>query len=281
MISSGWVRQMDRIASARNPLTWLLLVALACPLWSAQAASRDLPGPVRDALDTLKASFRGIVGLSGFMEPHMMQMEIEKSRPHIDTVLAYGASSESNADALGDWLCASLATYAERFRPGMQINEEYLKPRRYLMGTRPEDGLNAYAYLLLQVAEQKGSATFTRRALSTLHDVVLAQSYLTEKRTLYKHPDHSQELAREKTEYGGSLSVLGAEIAWCCEQFMVEMSGTPEPAMPEAGMVVIADYCQWREETMKRRMTPNCLDGVRQHRTMAYVRKLADALARE
>ncbi len=225
------------------------------------------------------ASFFGIGGLS--LSPHMMQIEIERNSAQMRTIVTYSNSSDRNADTLGDYLCASLAEYAERFKPGTEIDEQTLSARSYVQGTQPDYGLAIQAYLLLEVARQKKSAPFTRRALSTLYDVVLADSYFAEKLTLYKHPDHSDYIAREKREFGGSGTNLGAEIAWCCEQFMVRASQFNRPRIPEPGMVVIADYCRWRKDTLAIWGSPHYrdLDLSQRHRTMAYVKKLVAALA--
>ena len=270
---------MNSRASAKSPLTWLLLISLACLPWTDMLAADGLPVPVRNTLDQLMASFRGISGW-GALNPHMMQMEVERNRARIDTILTYSNSSDRSAETLGDYLCASLSAYAERLKPGTEIDAQTLSARSFVQGTQPGYGLAIQAYLLLEVARQKKSATFTRRALSTLYDVVLAQSYLMERWALYDHRGLSREAAREKREYGGSLSGLGAEIAWCCEQFMVEASRVDEPGIPEPGMVVIADYCRWRKDKLKiiGDMRLPCLPRHEQHRTMAYVKKLVAAL---
>ncbi len=239
-------------------------------------ASDGLPVPVRNTLGQLMTSFHGI---SGSMNAFGMQKDVEKHRAQIDTILTYSNSSDRNADTLGDYLCASLAEYAERFKPGTEIDAQTLSTRSYIWETSPEYGVTIQAYLLLELARQRRSPTLTRRALSTLYDVVLARSYLGEKSFLHRHPERAHEIARVKRENGGYRTTLGAEIAWCCEQFMVETSQVDEPGIPEPGMVVIADYCRWRKDTVTVMGTRlRWLLRTQQHRTMAYVKKLVAAL---
>ena len=226
------------------------------------------------------ASFFGIAGW-GSMSAFGMQKDVERNRAQIHTILTYSNSSDRNADTLGNYLCASLSAYAERFKPGTEIDAQTLSTRSYVQGTQPDYGLTIQAYLLLEVARQRKSAPFTRRALSTLYDVVLARSYLGEESFLHRHPERAHEIARVKRENGGFRTTLGAEIAWCCEQFMVEASRVDEPGIPEPGMVVIADYCRWHKDTVTiiGEVRIRWLLRTEQHRTMAYVNKLVAALA--
>jgi len=241
------------------------------------AVSGELPAEMRDALTQLMASFRGTMGFS--LDPAVMQAEVTRNRSLIDVILAYSTLSERNAETLSEQCCSSLSAYAERFKPGTEIDAETLRASAYNWGTAPDYGLSIQAYLVLETARQRRSAYLGRRALNTLSDVMSASSYFAEKWELAQVPEATEEIRREKREYGGCLSPLGAEIAWCCEQFMVEVSVADDPGMPEAGMAVIRDYCRWRQETMAKQVTPYCLYATHQYQTMAYAKRLADALA--
>ena len=120
-----------------------------------------------------------------------------------------------------------------------------------------------------------------RRALSTLYDVMLSESYLTGKITLYKHPEHSDEVAREMREFGGHSSNLSREIAWYCERFMVDEYLADEPHIPDPGLAVVTEYWRWRKETMDRSGQASWLAWSLPYRTMEYVKKLVAALPAE
>ena len=214
----------------------------------------------------------------------MLQEEVDRNRSTIDTILTYSKSSDENATTLADHLCASLGAYAERYKPGTESDEQTLRliVRPGVHDTRPDYGLNVEAYLLLEVvAQQERAPSFTRRALSTLYDVVLAQSYLAEKITLYKHPGDANEVAREKKEFGGYGMNIGAEIAWCCERFMVNEYIADEPHIPDPGLSGVTEYWQWRKDTMVESGEAYWLRGSHQHRTMEYVKKIVEALPAE
>ena len=256
----------------------LVVMGLACLFVALESGSQEIPLAMGDSLEQLKASFWGT---AGSLEPSVMRREVERNRDAINTVLGHAEASEDNAARLAEYLFSSLNAYAERFKPGTEIDEQMLSARPYKWGTQPEYGLSVEAYLLLQMAKQQEPANFTRRALSTLYDVVLARAYLAEKRTLHNHPEDSDEVAREKRESGGPLTDLGGEIAWCCEEFMVDEYLADDPGIPEPGMAVITEYWQWRRETMVEWGRADCLHLVHQHRTMEYVKKLAEALSED
>jgi len=213
------------------------------------------------------------------MDPMGMQLELKRNRPQIDTVLTFAVASHANGDLLANHLCGPLSAYAERFKPGSDIDERTLDGTRTVMGAEPEYGLGISAYLLLEVARQKSSATFTRRALNTLDGVVRAAAYFAERLALHRHPELADQIAQEKRELHGPGIPLGAEVAWTCEQFMVWASETEDCGIPEPGMTVVEDYCRWRQETMANEVTPYCLYATHQYQTMAYAERLADALA--
>jgi len=251
------------------------LFALAALLLVGAISADELPVPIANSLAELKLSFRGT---GGFMIGCSMRADIERNADLIDAILAYSRSSSDSADRLAAHLLHSLGVYAERFSPGTAIDEETLKPQPHEVGTEPEHGLNMDAYLVLEVAKQKQSGTFTRRALSTLYDVMRAHSHLVEQCTLYKHPEFYDEVVQSTREFGGPLSDLGGEIAWCCEHSMVSAYLADEPPVPESGLAVVTDYWHWREDTMIRSGSADCLPWRHQQTTMQYVKTLVDAL---
>jgi hypothetical protein len=254
--------------------SWSLFALAALLLVDCRSAD-ELPVPIANSLAELKLSFRGT---TGFMDARPMRAEIERNADLVDAILAYSRSSTDSADRLAAHLLHSLSVYAERFRPGTAIDEETLKPQRRVVGTEPEHGLNMDAYFVLEVAKQKQSGTFTRRALSTLYDVMRAHSHLAEQRILYGHPELHDQVVQSRREFGWPLSSLGGEIAWCCEQFMVSAYLADEPPLPESGLAVVTDYWHWRKDTMIRSKSADCLPWHYQQETMQHVKALVDAL---
>jgi len=87
------------------------------------------------------------------------------------------------------------------------------------------------------------------------------------------HPERGESCP--PLQYG---SAPGAELAWCCEQFMVECytSGALLD-LPEA-QAVLSDYKQWRDKALVKRGMQRWLPVDCAGVTMDYVKKLADAL---
>ncbi|MBI3921422.1 MAG: hypothetical protein HY318_08410 [Armatimonadetes bacterium] len=258
----------------RKVMGYISFLTGAVLSFAGAAPPDEIPVLIQNALQQLRLSFHGMWDL----EPHLMQKEVERNKSTINILLTYSKSFEENSRTLADNLLARLGNYAERFKPGKEIDENTLRTRSYVVGKEPDHGLNIDAYLLLELAKQKRSIAFTKRALSTLYGVVLACSYLAEKRTLNRTPGSEQEIDREKREMGGFGTKLGAEIAWYCEMFMVDQHLSDEPFLPQSAMDVVIDFWRWRKEIMVKKGRPYCLELVHQQRTMAYVKKLIDAL---
>lgn len=257
-------------------LFFVLLVGSALPLTPAASQPGEVPGPIGEAWAELRVSFDGSRGL----DPSFMESAIERNSTAIDAILAYAKASPRNADALADYLLGLLAEYAIRFKPGRELDDRVIRDanRAFPRGEEPDNGLNIGTYLLLEIASQKKSPSFTRKALSAVHDVVQAHSYVRQQGALLRMPGIHDDMAIGRKAAGGFLTTLGGEMAWCCERFMVDVYRSDDPHLPDVALAVIQDYWQWRKESMAKWHRTDCLNEWEQHRTMAIVEKLTEVL---
>lgn len=263
-------------------LVGMCLVGLACIgalslLPRGLATTGEVPSPISETLEELRGSSIGMAAW-GDDNPAEMETQLAENQEAIDALLDWARSSDENAEALSADLLSRLAGFTARFGPDVAVPEEVFDSRPWVFGENPESGLAVWSYVLLAMAEEQGSPALAARVLAEIHGVHLAVSHFFESMTLYDRALTAEAVAREKRENGGYLSTTGAELAWCCEQYMVRAAADGAFAEYGEADAVLADYMEWRDATMAERYLSGWLPSHYQHRTTEYARALADAL---
>ncbi|PIX38457.1 MAG: hypothetical protein COZ57_30580 [Armatimonadetes bacterium CG_4_8_14_3_um_filter_66_20] len=270
----GFTMTMNRQGWTNDLLGASLVVALALACSCAQTAPGGvaLPPEIEAALNRLKAAAWDDDDM-GFGSGGAMESHLRRNKPFMRPLLEYAKVSDHNLEGLAEYVLASQMAFARRFAPGSHLDNEVVTRTTYDKGSEPEYGLSIEAYLLLQMAELRGSASFLRRVLTVLHEVVVAMSYLAEQQILHRQLVPPQEIEKTTRERGVVLTTPGAQIAWYCEQFMTRQAVFSSGYLPETALAVVANYQRWRGRTATVRFTM-----LHQHTTMSYVKALAEAL---
>ena len=257
----------------------VLVGGVAVGMVAGTGAATEPPAAVAGSLAELKASFYGMV-LAG--DVSSLEAEVTRNAGLIGPILAYADSSPQAREALSAHLLSDLDSFSSRFAPGTEIDEEILRPKAWVQGEQPWYGLTIDAYLLLEVASSAGSPAFTRQALLRAHDAHQALAYFFETKeqqavaegALPPPPPHQAGFPG----YKPSGSTPGEELAWCCEQFVVEGYSSGAFSETREAQAVAADYLQWRRKTMAERGAERWLPIDFAADTMEWVGKLAAAL---
>ncbi|NCQ31985.1 MAG: hypothetical protein GW802_32050 [Armatimonadetes bacterium] len=270
----GFTMTMNRQGWTNDLLGASLVVALALACSCAQTAPGGvaLPPEIEAALNRLKAAAWDDDDM-GFGSGGAMESHLRRNKPFMRPLLEYAKVSDHNLEGLAEYVLASQMAFARRFAPGSHLDNEVVTRTTYDKGSEPEYGLSIEAYLLLQMVEFRMSASFLRRVLTVLHEVVLAMSYLSEQQILHRQLVPPQEIEKTTRERGVVLTTPGAQIAWYCEQFMTRQAVFSSGYLPETALAVVANYQRWRGRTATVRFTM-----LHQHTTMSYVKALAEAL---
>jgi len=266
-----------------SPRRWMnvpfapsLVVALACSCAQTAPGGVALPPEIEAALDRLKDAASDS---PGFLSGGSMESYLRTNKPFMRPLLEYAKVSDDNPEMLAEYVLASQEAFARRFAPGSHLDDEVVARTTYDRGTAPEYGLTIEAYLLLQMAELRRSASFLRRVLTVLHEVVLAMSYLSEQRILHRQLVSPEEIERQKRGHGGMLPTsMGDQVVWYCEQFMTRQAVFSSGYLPETALAVIANYQRWRSGAVARAAPAGLLPVLHQHTIMSYVKALAEAL---
>jgi len=270
----GFTMTMNRQGWTNDLLGASLVVALALACSCAQTAPGGvaLPPEIEAALNRLKAAAWDDDDM-GFGSGGAMESHLRRNKPFMRPLLEYAKVSDHNLEGLAEYVLASQMAFARRFAPGSRLDDEVVTRTTYDKGSEPEYGLSIEAYLLLQMVEFRMSASFLRRVLTVLHEVVVAMSYLAEQQILHRQLVPPQEIEKTTRERGVVLTTPGAQIAWYCEQFMTRQAVFSSGYLPETALAVVANYQRWRGRTATVRFTM-----LHQHTTMSYVKALAEAL---
>jgi len=250
----------------------VVALALACSCAQTAPGGVALPPEIEAALNRLKAAAWDDDDM-GFGSGGAMESHLRRNKPFMRPLLEYAKVSDHNLEGLAEYVLASQMAFARRFAPGSRLDDEVVTRTTYDKGSEPEYGLSIEAYLLLQMVEFRMSASFLRRVLTVLHEVVLAMSYLSEQQILHRQLVPPQEIEKTTRERGVVLTTPGAQIAWYCEQFMTRQAVFSSGYLPETALAVVANYQRWRGRTATVRFTM-----LHQHTTMSYVKALAEAL---
>lgn len=259
---------MNTMIADRGLLLLVLVGLLSVSCVPCEAA--EPPDSVLDALNSLKTSFLGMAA-SPNENPRSLEEEISEDEATIDVVLQYANESSYNFDCLAGYLIADLHRFSDKFKPGVPIDEGILSRDAWTVGEAPWYGLTMDTYLLLELARGTGVSAFARRVLKAAYDAQQGISYFHEAK---------YRLAGDVAA-GPYGSTPGAELAWCCERFMVEsyLSDT-FVALPEAAAVV-NEYWQRRKNTMLEWGVGHWLSVSCEHATMENVKRLVDALPQD
>jgi hypothetical protein len=265
-----------------SPRRWMnvpfapsLVVALACSCAQTAPGGVALPPEMEAALNRLKDAAWDSVDL---MSGGSMESDLRRNKPFMGPLLAYAKASDHNLEGLAEYVLASQEAFARRFAPGSHLDDEVVTRTTYDKGSEPEYGLSIEAYLLLQMAELRRSASFLRRVLTVLHEVVVAMSYLAEQQILHRQLVPPQEIEKTTRERGVVLTTSGAQIAWYCEQFMTRQAVFSSGYLPETALAVIANYQRWRSGPVARGSSAALLAMSHQHTIMSYANGLAETL---
>jgi hypothetical protein len=243
--------------------------------WGAEG----LPDTVVDTLASLKASFRGIAGYPySNGGPRGVVEDLAKHAAEVDGILGYARESRANREALATYLLADISNFTDRFRPGTVVDETLLAKSKWYTGETPWYGLTVDAYLLLELARDDGSPSFAKGALSSIAGAEQAIADFFRQRHLYLESQRPGQAGQGEEEVGPVGSTDGAELAWCCERFLV--SSYPDErlaSLPDASRVVV-EYRDWRKSTLLKRGIEDWLPVDCEHDTMQYVRRLVAAL---
>jgi len=250
----------------------VVALALACSCAQTAPGGVALPPEIEAALNRLKGAAWDDDDM-GFGSGGAMESHLRRNKPFMRPLLEYAKVSDHNLEGLAEYVLASQMAFARRFAPGSHLDNEVVTRTTYDKGSEPEYGLSIEAYLLLQMVEFRMSASFLRRVLTVLHEVVLAMSYLAEQQILHRQLVPPQEIEKTTRERGVVLTTPGAQIAWYCEQFMTRQAVFSSGYLPETALAVVANYQRWRGRTATVRFTM-----LHQHTTMSYVKALAEAL---
>ena len=276
----GFTMTMNRQGWTNDLLGASLVVALALACSCAQTAPGGvaLPPEIEAALNRLKAAAWDDDDM-GFGSGGAMESHLRRNKPFMRPLLEYAKVSDHNLEGLAEYVLASQMAFARRFAPGSHLDNEVVTRTTYDKGSEPEYGLSIEAYLLLQMAELRRSASFLRRVLTVLHEVVLAMSYLSEQRILHRQLVSPEEIERQKRGHGGMLPTsMGDQVVWYCEQFMTRQAVFSSGYLPETALAVIANYQRWRSGAVARAAPAGLLPVLHQHTIMSYVKALAEAL---
>lgn len=266
----------------RKVWVWVLSIGLLAVgvalVTTARLGAQELPKTTQDSLASLKDSFRGM--LLGPDNPCLLEDEVTRNAGTIHSILTYANSSASAREALSSYLISDLSDFSSRFSPETELDEEAVGKGTYEKGEEPWYGLTVDAYLLLEMASSARSASFTKEALGSV--CTTQQSLVNFFDALRKvlappdapgPPEQGEECPPR--QYG---STPGAELAWCCEQFLMEgYSSGAFLDIPEA-QAVVSDYKLWRDKALAKRGLEESLPVDCAGVTMEYARKLADAL---
>ena len=114
-----------------------------------------------------------------------------------------------------------------------------------------------------------------------MRDYGAACSYLFEQITIRTEPELLAEVEREKQETGGCGATPIAEVAWCCERFMVRAYLSNRYASRPDSAQVLSEYWQWRKKTIIAEGQGDWLPSRQQHRTLEYAGRLAETFPAE
>jgi hypothetical protein len=262
---------------------WLYL-SLAVPMAAAMVllgfsrlGATALPSNTQASLASLKDSFRGLAHGSN---PYFLEREVTRKAATIHSILTYAGSSARAQRALTGHLIGDLDAFSSRFAPGTPLEQEFVGKDTFIMGEEPWYGLTVDTYLLLELSSGVRSPGHTKEALQAVSSAQQAlTSFMESLEGTLAPPDAPAPPERREScppaHYG---STPGAELAWCCEHFMME--GYASGAfvdLPEA-QTVISDYKQWRDQALAKRGMNKSLPIDCAGVTMEYVKKLAEAL---
>jgi len=262
-----------------HPVRTIVLAVLACSLAAMTMVSLASPqAPPETVVNTLSELKKHFAGMSDPDHPGTMEHQVTRNDAAIQTILAYARQSREAGDGLAQYLLAEIDAFNARYRRGTVIPEEVVSKREWKRGEIPWEGIRVDAYLLLSLAEENGSATLTKRVLTTLRDYGAACSNLFEQITIRTEPELLAEVEREKQETGGWRATPIAEVAWPCERFMVRAYLSDRFASAPDSARVVSEYWQWRKETMIAEGQGEWLPTRYQHRTLEYVGRLGETL---
>ncbi len=265
---------MNIVFNYIKKLSILLLLICAVEL-SCIGATIPLqpPAGIAAKLNNLKWNFYGMAGVGGNFTHSSFQNELKKHSAAIEEIHQFTTATTVNEGAMADYLCSSLESFGERFKPGVEIEDRFLQEYCW-HGKEADYGVNIEVYLLMEIAKNRESVAFNKRVLTALYNAKRASSYIMAKYADKWWPTYTYTL--EKIDSGETT--LGTEIALCCEKFMVDAYMADVAPVSQSGVPVINEYWQWRKKTMISDMCTKFLMSHYQNKTMEYVKRLIDVI---
>lgn len=251
----------------------MVMAALACTSY-AQETTGKIPKGIVDSLATLDKDFQGLAGY-GEMQPNHMPTEIAKREKQIAGLESLCLADKGAFTTIPAYLQQHLDSFSTKYAPGKILPKDILEKSAFEWGEAPGDGCTTRAIILLHLAKKSKSTQLTSSAISSICRVVNALSNWSEQVALHQYPDAAKDVQEERLVIGGSMTTHGAELAWLCEQFMIDCSAKDDMPMPDAAKSVLKEYVQWRSGIMAGMNTTTCLPADFQFKTITYAQCFA------
>lgn len=236
-------------------------------------------------IESLNALSTGFYGLSAYgrLDATSMQTELSKNSRQIDALESLCMSDAKQLPTMQAYIIKGIDDFASEYAPGTTIPDDILTRKKILWGYYPGYGCTIRAVILIDLAKKRKSMDDIKRVIQSIYRAEQASSNWGEQMSLRQNLESKEQILKEKTDYGGVGTTLGAELAWLCEQLMVDLNKNDDSRIPLPAKSVLKDYCNWRKETVAQgAMTEDmCLPIYLEFKTIEYAKRFADKLPPE
>lgn len=240
--------------------------------------AKPAKGPVWKQLEELRLKYPVPDGISDYGGYSFMPQQLEKDKDAISGILAFASNNKKNSHILSDELFKRLDEYCNHYNADTVIDPVTAKKTMWLTAELPDRGLPLYSYLLLELAKQRKSDSYTKQCLSEIMKVQV--SSLSYEQKLHSSQIHVQKSWVNKKESVDFTNIFPAnrDITWCFDSFMKDSYISNAYPVFSPSHKLLMKYCNWRKSEISSQRLKDSLASKHQPQIVAYVDKFMGTL---